>query len=73
MTDLFNQLFKDDLDNTYFIYQSGITAIQQAIILESTVGSDEVTFRFPAVQYADDVNTPTVIVTEYFDIASRCC
>ena len=68
MTDLFNQLFKDDLDNTYFIYQSGITAIQQAIILESTVGSDEVTFRFPAVQYADDVNTPTVIVTEYFDI-----
>ena len=70
MTDLFNQLFKNDLDNTYFIYQSGITAIEQAIILESTVGSDDVTFRFPAVQYADDVNTPTVIVTEYFDIAS---
>ena len=67
MTDSFNRLWKPDLDGTELIYQSGISAVTQAIILETTPGSNTVTFKFPAVQYASpDVIAPTNIVTEYF-------
>lgn len=68
MTDAYNRIWKADLDGTLFIYNSGISAIEQAIEVSSTPGSSVVTFTFPAVQYADDIATPTQIVTEYFKI-----
>jgi|VirMetMinimDraft_7_1064189.scaffolds.fasta_scaffold00047_53 hypothetical protein len=67
MTDAFNRLFKPDLDGTELIYQSGISAVEQAIQLDVTPGSNIVKFRFPAAQYASpDIVTPTTITTEYF-------
>lgn len=68
MTDAYNRIWKADLDGTLFIYNSGISAIEQAIEVSSIPGSSVVTFTFPAVQYADDIATPTQIVTEYFKI-----
>jgi len=70
MSDAYNRIWKADLDGTALIYQSGISAIEQAIQVDSTAGSSVVTFTFPAVQYADNITTPTQINTEYFKIAS---
>ena len=71
MTDTFNRLWKPDLDGTELIYQSGISAVQQAIELTSSTATDIVTFKFPAVQYASpDVTAPTKISTEYFKATS---
>ena len=74
LTDQFNSIFVGTISDgttTVLKYQSGISAIEQAIRIEGTPASDSVTFTFPAVQYADDVATPTQICTEYFKVLSN--
>ena len=68
-TDIYNNHFLANLD-TLNKYQSGITAIEQPIAIGSAIGSTNVTFQFPAIQYADNVTTPTIVVTEYFRIVA---
>lgn len=74
LTDQFNALFVSTIaDGTLSIlkYQSGISAIEQAINITTSPASTEIGFQFPAVQYVDDVTTPTQTYTEYFTILSN--
>ena len=67
MTDRFNRLFYEYLD-TLQIYQSGITAAEQAIDMVALPGINTIWLWFPAIQYEDPAIPQTV--TEYFKISS---
>ena len=67
MTDQFNRLFSEYLD-TLQIYQSGITAAEQAIDMVALPGINTIWLWFPAIQYEDPAIPQTV--TEYFKISS---
>ena len=67
MTDRFNRLFYEYLD-TLQIYQSGITAAEQAIDMVALPGVNTIWLWFPAIQYEDPAIPQTV--TEYFNITS---
>ncbi len=57
-----------DGTTTVLKFQSGISGIEQAVQVTASPASTEVSFQFPAIQYADDVATPTQVCTEYFSI-----
>jgi hypothetical protein len=69
MTDAYNSLFDGTIDGSLLKYQSGISGIEQSIRVEFVSGN---IFRliFPAVQYADNLVTPTTIFTEYFTLTN---
>lgn len=69
MTDIFNCVLTQNL-NIYTKYNSGITAIDQPILIGTTSGSNYISFQFPAAVYVDNVTTPTYTVYEYFNIAN---
>jgi hypothetical protein len=69
MTDIFNCALAQNL-NIYTKYNSGITAIDQPILIVTTSGSNYISFQFPAAVYVDNVTTPTYTVYEYFNIIS---
>ena len=66
LTDLYNTIFADLLNGAYEKYQSGISAIEQAIITTASAGSDVITFQFPAIQYQDNITA--AIYTEYLSV-----
>jgi hypothetical protein len=66
LTDLYNTIFADLLNGAYEKYQSGISAIEQAIITTASAGSDVITFQFPAIQYQDNITS--AIYTEYLSV-----
>jgi hypothetical protein len=68
MTDIYNCQPLQTID-AYTKYDSGISLGGQPINIISTPGSSEISFQFPAVQYADDIDVPTKKVTEYFKIS----
>jgi len=67
MTDVYNNLFVSTIDGTFAKYESGISAIEQAISVISTPGSTAITMQFPAIQY--NIAAPAQTVTEYFNIS----
>ncbi len=72
-TDLYNQLFVGSIlngGNTLLKYQSGITTTEQAIDTVGFTSNSKITWIFPAVQYADALNNPTIVNTEYFQLAT---
>jgi len=75
LTDQYNSLFVSTInDNTnpnVFKFQSGISAIEQAIEVIASTSNTNVSFQFPAIQYVDDLTTPTQTVTEYFTILAN--
>ena len=71
LTDQYNATFIGTISDgttTVLKYQSGISAIEQAVQVTSSPATTEISFQFPAIQYADNVTTPTQICTEYFSI-----
>ena len=68
LTDVYNSIFADLLNGAYEKYQSGISAIEQAVITTAAAGSGIITFQFPAIQYQDPI-TPANIYTEYLSIS----
>jgi hypothetical protein len=67
LTDLYNTIFADILNGAYEKYQSGISAIEQAIITTASAGSGVITFQFPAIQYQDNI-TAANVYTEYLSV-----
>jgi len=69
LTDLYNTIFADILNGAYEKYQSGISAIEQAIITTASAGSGIITFQFPAIQYQDNI-TAANVYTEYLSVVN---
>tara|TARA_R110001592_G_scaffold347275_3_gene640714 strand:- start:5242 stop:10065 length:4824 start_codon:yes stop_codon:yes gene_type:complete len=67
LTDLFNCVISNELSGM-FKFQSGISAINQAIEIITTPASSVIKFQLPAMSFVDDVTTPTQTVFEYYKI-----
>jgi len=72
LSDAFNCAMSQNL-NTYTKYHSGINSANQLALATATVGSNIVTFQFPAVSYVDNLVSPTYTVYEYLYINSAEC
>jgi len=66
-TDTINCQIPNQLD-TYIKYASGISAVGQP--LSATVSGNVLTIQLIAMQFVDDLTTPTVSVYEYYKITS---
>lgn len=66
-TDIFNCAIPNQLDS-YFKKASGISAIDQPILVTSAPNSNLIGFQFPSMQFVDDINTPTQTFYEYYTI-----
>ena len=73
-TDLFNCAISNEVSipaptsASAFKYASGISASGQPIRILSAIGSNVLSFQIPAMQYVDDVLTPTTSYYEYYEI-----
>ena len=70
-TDNFNCLLPQNLGTSpdvYTKYGSGINAILQPIKIITTPASTVIGFQFPAMEYVDDIDTPTKRVYEYYQV-----
>ena len=67
-TDIFNCAIPNQL-GVYFKKASGISAIDQPIEIFSSLNSNVIGLQFPAMQYVDDINTPTQTFYEYYTIS----
>lgn len=72
LSDVFNCAMSQNL-NTYIKYTSGINTANLLVSATASVGSDIISFQFPAVAYVDNVTTPTYTVYEYMQIDSAEC
>ena len=66
-TDTFNCVLPQTL-GTYQKYASGISAVGQPIYVVAYPSSNLIGFQFPAMQYANNVITPTNFIYEYYTI-----
>jgi len=69
-TDAFNCALPNNLGNTTVLtkYGSGINGILQPIKVTSTPASSIISFQFPAMEYVDNITTPTQRDYEYYQI-----
>ena len=69
-TDAFNCALPNNLGTTtvYTKYGSGINGILQPIKVSSTPSSSVISFQFPAMEYVDNITTPTLRAYEYYEI-----
>ena len=71
-TDNFNCLLPQNLGttepDTYTKYGSGIDAILQPIEIITTPASTIIGLQFPAMEYVDDIETPTKRIYEYYQV-----
>ena len=66
-TDIFNCEVPNQLD-AYLKKASGISAVDQPIQIFSSTSSNEIGFQFPAMEYVDNINTPTQTFYEYYTL-----
>ena len=66
-TDGFNCEIPNQLD-AYLKKASGISSVGQPIEIFSSLNSNVIGLQFPAMQYVDDINTPTQTFYEYYTI-----
>lgn len=69
LSDAFNCAMLQNL-NTYAKYTSGINTANLLVSAIGTIGSDVISFQFPAVAYVDNTITPTYTAYEYMKINS---
>lgn len=69
LSDAFNCAMLQNL-NTYAKYTSGINTANLLVSAIGTIGSDVISFQFPAVAYVDNTTTPTYTAYEYMKIDS---
>lgn len=70
-TDKFNCLLPQSLGSApdiYTKYGSGIDAISEPIKIITSPASTVIGFQFPAMEYVDDITTPTKRIYEYYEV-----
>jgi hypothetical protein len=67
LTDVFNCSIPNNLNN-FIKYKSGITDVDQPIAITTTPASTSIGLQIPAMQFVDDVTTPTAFFEEYYEI-----
>jgi hypothetical protein len=70
-TDSFNCLLPQSLGDgvdIYFKYGSGIDGILEPIRIITSPGSNIIGLQFPAMEYVDDITTPTKRIYEYYKV-----
>jgi hypothetical protein len=67
-TDSFNCAVPNNLD-TLTKNGSGISAVNQPILIVTSPSSSIIGFQFPAMRYVDNLITPTQTVYEYYDVS----
>jgi len=67
LTDVFNCSIPNNLNN-FIKYKSGITDVDQPIAITTTPASTSIGLQIPAMQFVDDVTTPTTFFEEYYEI-----
>ena len=67
LTDIFNCSLAQVL-GSYEKYGSGINAIEQPIKIITTPGSTQIGFQLVAMQYVDNIETPTERIFEYYSV-----
>ena len=72
LSDAYNCTMAQNLD-TYIKYTSGIASSNLLAYATTTVGSDIISFQFPAVAYVNNITTPTYTAYEYMYISSAEC
>lgn len=66
-TDTFNCSIPSSLD-AFLKYGSGISAIGQPISIITSTSSNIIGFQLPAVEFVDNITTPTVFAYEYYEV-----
>ena len=66
-TDIFNCAIPNQLD-AYFKKASGISAVDQPIQIFSASNSSDIGLQFPAMEFVDNINTPTQTFYEYYTL-----
>jgi hypothetical protein len=67
-TDIFNCAIPNQLD-AYFKKASGISAVGEPIEIFSSPSSNDIGLQFPAMQFVDNINTPTQTFYEYYNLS----
>jgi len=66
-TDTFNCSVPSSLDS-FLKYGSGVSAINQPITILTSTSSSVIGFQLPAVEFVDNLTTPTVFAYEYYEV-----
>lgn len=70
---LINDLVGIGAVTTWYKYASGISTPNEGIGISASVGSTSFSLQIPAMQFVDDLNTPTQFEYEYYVITSASC
>jgi hypothetical protein len=70
---LINDLVGVGAVTTWYKYASGISAVNEGIGISASVGSTSFSLQIIAMQFVDDLDTPTQFEYEYYTVTSASC
>jgi hypothetical protein len=70
---LINDLVGIGAVTTWYKYASGISTPNEGIGISASVGSTSFSLQIPAMQFVNDLDTPTLYEYEYYTITSASC